>query len=397
MPLLKRARGRPLHFLWKSMYDRLAMSVERGIDAWLSVFVPKSIYCSIEQYGLMRLRYFLLVVCTLSLPLLSGYSMGDEMGGVFPAIPTEFTGDNISFSFDPVSWCVKDVRAYGVEMIERMCLPQGYTWNFENQGFDIRTKGYEFSVGNFSEPSLIYKSAGKSVVELSLFDDVSVDPVEMVLEKGRIRGEIISDGDLKMVEGGLQISFEKSGVFQIRFHLSGSQQSQSSGTSFKDALSDAFKLKKIGAEACIEKGKFTAVSYNNITIKPVEIGERRAVLRVSANESTGKCIYIHLNLNISNPKVLLDGSEIGEGSYYDALFSTGNVPVWNITVSEGERSLVVYIPHFSEHTLVVESTTVHSAQPTTPSSISPVTPIIGAVLISLMAAIALAVRKRKGP
>ena len=343
----------------------------------------------------MRSRYLFLILCALSLPLISGYSMGEEMGGFFPSIPSEFMGDNISFSFDPTGWCVEDVKVYGTEIVDKMCLPQEYAWSFENHGFSIRTKGYEFSIGNFSEPSMVYKSAEKGSIEIVLCDDVSVDEDNLVIEKGNVFGQIISDGQVDINGHSLLISFDKEGVFQIRFYLKSPSESIPSQSSFKDALSDAFKLKKIGAEVRIEMGEFSTVSYNDIRVEPVEIGEKRAVLTVSSNETEGKCIYMHLDMNISEPRVILDGSEIREGSYYDALFSTGNEAVWNITVTDGERSLMVYIPHFSSHTLVVEESYPQSSGHSTNNHISYVLPLMLAILISSVATAALIVRKRK--
>ncbi|GEM_PF-2858726 len=341
----------------------------------------------------MRLSYLFLIICALSLPFISGHSYGGvSYTGWWNG---EFNGNNISFSFDSSEYEIKEIKAYGVPIIEKILLPPTYWVNSISLGeLYIQTPLYNISIGNFSEPSLVLKSFSHKNIEIFVSDGAEIGNKGASIEKNGVHAEIISDSPLKLKGNKITIEMEKGDIVQIRFYMK-SDHEQSSDA-FKNAISSAFELHRIGAEAHVMKGAFSSISYNNISIKPLKIEEKRAILSIKSSDSEGKCIYLHLSMNATKMRVLLDNESVKEGSYYDALFSTGNEAIYNLTVSDGDRALLLYIPHFSEHTVTIESaenSVIYG--PESPSPESSFIPVIVALLISIIAGALLIFRKKE--
>ena len=344
----------------------------------------------------------LLLLSVVSLLSLSGYSMGEEyMGGVSDTY--KFTGENISFSFNMEDWAVENITVYNVSIIDKICLPPSYYSSMSKMqfgNFHIQTSDYNISVNSISGsgPSVSYSAIGDSAIKIYLKNGVSVSRDGVIsIEKSGVKGDIVTDGSIEIEGKVIKISLEKGERALFRFY----EKMGSESETISDAVSDALKLHRIGAEARLDmkKGNLSVMPYNNISIEPVRITDKRAVLKISSDEHEGKSIVLHISMEYENMSVLLDGKNVSKGSYYDALFSTGNESVYNITESEGSITLIVYIPHFSEHTLTIEEENVSAENSVNPqvsgeSGGFGIISVLTAIALSALAGMALFWKRR---
>lgn len=350
----------------------------------------------------MRLGKHLLILSVISLLLATTYSVGGGYNTISDSNYT-FIGKNIGFSFDFEDWEMEHVSAYNVSLIEKICLPSAHyspISGFKSYGnFNIETGGYKLSVSNFSSPSISYMSLSQSIVKIYFKNGVSIENNSILsIEKEGVKADIISDGGIKINGRTVEISLENGDNLQIRFYKA---CSESAHHQLDNALINAFKLRKIGAEAQIDmkKENVSFISYNNISMKKVSFEKKKIVLKIISEDREGRCIILHLSINSTNISVLLDNEKVNEGSYYDALFSTGNESVYNITESDGSVTLIVYIPHFSEHTLTIEEENVSAENSINPqvsgeSDGLSMMAVITAIALSALAGIALFWKRR---
>jgi hypothetical protein len=349
----------------------------------------------------MKLGNALLITSIAFMLSFTGYAMGDFLGSSGQSY--NFNGNNIKFSFDADDWQIEGVEAYNITMIDKLCVPSSseFFGGLHIPGeFKLETKEYEISVGNFSEPTISYKALEKSSLKMYLDDGVEIEKeVDMnensglSFKKSGVNMVLITDGVTKTYEKTISVSLDKGETLIIRFYRGGVGAQET----FKDAMVNAFKLHRIGAEVKVDvlRGNASFISYNNISIKPLEIEKSRISLKVKSNDTEGKCVVLDLPAISKNLSVYLDGKEIEKGSYYDALFSTGNESVWNMTFSDDGPKLLVYIPHFSEHTLTIEENNIEPAMPNCPPGhLSWVLPLLMAFIVSGIAAVVLFKKKR---
>ena len=133
----------------------------------------------------------------------------------------------------------------------------------------------------------------------------------------------------------------------------------------------AIKTGTLGGEITVvmKDGKYNVDSvsyYDNVTIKNGTLEPKRAEFVVSGDENTmGKTIKVNIGsgaISSDNLKVMFDGKEIPMASTLADVLDPnddGLQPEYvkmNVTsASGGEFFLLISIPHFSEHTIVLES------------------------------------------
>ena len=352
----------------------------------------------------MTLRYRLLSITLTALLLSStGYALGD-MGDwgdhTWPGLSDGFKGQFIEFSFDIDSWSVQELSVGGEVIADKIWLPKAVPKDFakESGSFNLLTFEYSFTITDFSSPVLVYRAYKNQILKIDLNRDVSTKTGDsgLLLEKNSVSADLIFSGDIETRGRIMEINMKNGDMLQIRFSIS---SPHSDTDAFDDALQDALSLKKLGAEGYVKDGNFSFVSYDNLSITPLSMSEKKMVFSVESSESSGKTVTLHISSgNFTEPSVLLDGVPVKKGSYYDALFSTGNEGIWNCTEADGELVILVYVPHFSTHALTIEEgRTTQDVGPVPPgvSSVSPI-PIIIALLVSTFAGILLVWRKRNG-
>ncbi len=351
----------------------------------------------------MALKKVFLTVAVLSL-LVGGTAGvlglgGEDFGGEMPGPVGGFEGENIRFSFDAGEWSMYDVYVHDVLMLERIDLPYvlPYDFRYERSSFGISASAYNLTVSDFSSPSIVYRSMVDSSLKIEVGHGVAIEKSDsgITLEKDGISGEITAGGEITLTGGNIEVSLKGGDVLLIRFSFS-LEGSEDDSDELHCALSNAVSLHRLGAEGYLKGKEFSSVSYNNLSIRPVELEDDRVVLSVASNDSSGKSLFLHLSsANFTNISVLLDGVPVREGSYYDALFSTGSEALWNCTKTGDGLGIAVYIPHFSDRVLTIEEIQESSVIPSSAKAVSPL-PLLAAAILSVFAATIL-ILKRKGP
>ncbi len=184
------------------------------------------------------------------------------------------------------------------------------------------------------------------------------------LSKENFSGVIISNHMLDEKEGNIIASRE------IMFRGT-NLEPLSDGTKNLRTVEEAIRTGTLGGEITIvkEDGKYKVDSvsyYSNVTIENGTLTSKKAEFVVSGDDhTTGKTIKVNVGkgaISSKNLKVVFDGKEIPlADSLTDVLNPNddGLQPEYvlvNITSgSGGEFFLLISIPHFSEHTIIVES------------------------------------------
>jgi len=96
-------------------------------------------------------------------------------------------------------------------------------------------------------------------------------------------------------------------------------------------------------------------------ILPVEVGAMRIELRVVGNFSEGRLLVIHLDASnleeLGDSKIFFDEVGIEKMDPVDILTYDGEEARYSIIETENGLEYLVYIPHFSEHSIAIQSVT----------------------------------------
>ncbi len=148
-----------------------------------------------------------------------------------------------------------------------------------------------------------------------------------------------------------------------------------------------------------KEGKMYIHSYeyqNGMSVEIKEQNGHKLEVKVSAEFKEGKVLVLNVDENafkIKNSQKLLvkfDGNEIKETGIDEVVFGNGTEAKYAKAVGTGGSQYVVYIPHFSEHIITIETV----GQSTT-SSISLISAAIGASLITIGILILVAIKSGK--
>jgi len=118
----------------------------------------------------------------------------------------------------------------------------------------------------------------------------------------------------------------------------------------------------VGAEITLRAGgnNSSDVNYTPMGMQIRERDRDRIVLAVESNLSDGKVITINVDnetINLSNPdrlRLRIDGNAIERAENIDELFAGGNRPLCYLVQENETATMVLYIPEFSEHEIVID-------------------------------------------
>jgi len=118
----------------------------------------------------------------------------------------------------------------------------------------------------------------------------------------------------------------------------------------------------VGAEIALRAAgnNSSSVNYTPMGMQIRERDRDRVVLAVESNLSDGKVITVNLDnetINLSNPdrlRLRIDGNSIEKAENIDDLFAGGNRPLCYLLQENETATMVVYIPEFSEHEIVID-------------------------------------------
>lgn len=96
-------------------------------------------------------------------------------------------------------------------------------------------------------------------------------------------------------------------------------------------------------------------------IELLEVTKNKVRVRVRAEFSEGKVVALNIEENVlrfgnsENVRVRFDGNRIQRGSVEQVMAAEGEQASYVEAVGEGGSQFLVYIPHFSEHIIEIES------------------------------------------
>ena len=136
----------------------------------------------------------------------------------------------------------------------------------------------------------------------------------------------------------------------------------------KDVLMKEIQKGKVGAEMYIGQNRTDFINYSYEMHAKIMHREKNHIrLQISSETSEGKVMVIHAEKSMlqydSHHKIVvkLDGKNISEASV-DAVMEGNNEAKYAVIDNGNSVSIMIYIPHFSEHTLDVESEPVEGGE-----------------------------------
>ena len=100
-------------------------------------------------------------------------------------------------------------------------------------------------------------------------------------------------------------------------------------------------------------------------IELLEVNGNRVRVRVSAEFQEGKVVAINIDENVlqfgksGESNVYFDGEQINKGALEDVIAGEGTEAIYVGEAGDGGSQFLVYIPHFSEHIIEIESLLEH--------------------------------------
>jgi hypothetical protein len=101
--------------------------------------------------------------------------------------------------------------------------------------------------------------------------------------------------------------------------------------------------------------------HYGMEIELLDVTKNRVRVRVRAEFHEGKVVAINIEENVlrfgdsKNVRVRFDGKQIQRGTVEQVMAASGEQARYIETVGEGGAQFLVYIPHFSEHMIELES------------------------------------------
>ncbi|RLF39601.1 MAG: hypothetical protein DRN12_06755 [Thermoplasmata archaeon] len=190
--------------------------------------------------------------------------------------------------------------------------------------------------------------------------------------KGLINGTIIlaSKGEIEVSNTSINVTVEESRgciLFLAQPYMNNSVYLQNHHR-YEDRIWNHIAKKKVFARILVDdenktdemvflNGSATCIaSKNHVRIEINATGE-------------GKTIVIDLSnriFNVSKIKVMIDGENISSEDYNDILNETGGIPKYAVINGSNGLLTIVYIPHFSDHTIEISTASAEASIPETP-------------------------------
>ncbi len=168
----------------------------------------------------------------------------------------------------------------------------------------------------------------------------------------------------------------------------------------KDVLMKEIQKGRMGAEMYIGQNRTDFINYSYEMHAKIMHRERNHIrLQISSDTPEGKVMVMHAEKSMlqydSHHRIIvkLDGKNISEASADDVM-NGGNEAKYAVIDNGDSVSIMVYIPHFSEHTLDVESEPVEGGEITGALENPLVMGLVILVVLGVIAAIVWKVKSR---
>jgi len=181
---------------------------------------------------------------------------------------------------------------------------------------------------------------------------------------------------------------------------------------YNESIETGIEKGTVGAEMTISKdqGKTASASITYITGMEMEmtvVSDGRIDITVSGDFTTGKVLIVNLDetvldiTNFENIIIKFDGTPIESSNVNVVLAGNGEEPIYCLTMGNDGLRLLIYIPHFSEHVITIESASFIptplplAAEEESASTLWLVAVIAGAVIVLLLIVNVIRIGKRE--
>lgn len=182
--------------------------------------------------------------------------------------------------------------------------------------------------------------------------------------KGEIDGKIIlaAEGSIKVTNLSVTVTVENRGgciLFMAEPNVNNSVCIRSQWR-YEDKIAKHIAKGKVFARVIVDNNGFDDMVFVNGTVDCLTF-KNRIKVKLNGSEKSGKTVIIDVSnkvLNVSNLnrlKVILDGKEMVLENYSSVLNETGVVPMYAVINGSNGLTILVYLPHFSTHTIEIYS------------------------------------------
>ena len=281
---------------------------------------------------------------------------------------TEYTLNNTTVFnkvyFDStVSW--GDVYVHGAALIYYSYAISG-EFNYSHGNFSWNVSGYARIVGAHDNPT--------GVMSIMLVGNEINENVHYVLADGltasfvnnyhiKITGNginahlLIGHGTANINGNEITINIQKAGCIVFVAKPPNSEIPDEAW----DKIMEGIQKGKVAAQVKVavsgEAYAADSVNYTHEVSVKVEKAQKNSVrVKVSGYASTGKAVYVEVNKDSLNGdiKVIIDGKEAKRVDVETAL-NGGNEPMYAVIEGKSTVGIIVWVPHFSEHTVDIKA------------------------------------------
>jgi MAST domain-containing protein len=171
-----------------------------------------------------------------------------------------------------------------------------------------------------------------------------------------IAGEIIT---VDLVENSL-VMFRAT-TMSPQLHQTMFQYSTQS-LSMNQMINNGIAMGRVGAEITMHNGgnSMSFLNYTPVDVQVKEARQNRVVLGVSSKLKESQVIVINMDnrtMDFTRPdrlRLRYDGVPLNYTNNIDELFNNGNMPLCYFLQENETSSMLVYMPEFSEHEIIIE-------------------------------------------
>ena len=174
--------------------------------------------------------------------------------------------------------------------------------------------------------------------------------------------DFMADDDTSSSDPNMNISIDIDLVATSQTHQDVTQRASTTTHIYDDTTSEVIWSGKVsGIFNVLDRILTQEILENGFVIIPIEIGSSKLEIKVSGNFTDGRLMIINLdetNLGeLGEFELMFDGESITLMEPEELIDYTGDKSAYALIPTVNGMELIIYIPHFSDHVITVQSVT----------------------------------------